>query len=217
MKRFLYFCALMLSLQLFAGSAAAVNSIGVDKTTYTVTENDGTAFVVVRVTRDTPGEVRVDFATSNGSATAGSDYQQSLGTLVFAPSETAKLVQVALIDDLVAEPTENFSLTLSNGQNGTVDPARSAATITINDNDGSSSTIGFDATDYAVAENVAGGEIVVSVVRQGDLSQEAVVNYATGDGTATANVDYGATSGSLVFSPGVSSRTIGIGINDDAT
>src|SRR4029450_8168160 len=44
-------------------------------------------------------EVTVNYATADGTATAGSDYQPFSGTLVFAPGETTKTVLVPIVGD----------------------------------------------------------------------------------------------------------------------
>ena len=47
------------------------------------------------------GTVTVDWATSDGTATAGQDYTAGSGTLAFAPGETSKTVSVATLADRV--------------------------------------------------------------------------------------------------------------------
>jgi len=60
------------------------------------------------------GPVTVNYATQNGSATAGSDYQAQSGTLSFAPGETTMTVRIAIFGDSTVEPDESFQLVLSN-------------------------------------------------------------------------------------------------------
>ncbi|WP_200376899.1 beta strand repeat-containing protein [Thiocystis violacea] len=57
--------------------------------------------------------VTVNYATANGTATAGSDYTAAAGTLTFAAGETSKTVTVPVIGDTTFEPNETFSVTLS--------------------------------------------------------------------------------------------------------
>ena len=63
-------------------------------------ENAGEALAFrVRLSRAAPRGLSVDYATSDGTATAGVDYVQTRGTLVFAAGDTAKTVIVIVHDD----------------------------------------------------------------------------------------------------------------------
>ena len=64
-----------------------------------------------------------------------------------------------------------------------------------------------------MAENA--GSFQVTVTRTGGTAGTATVGYSTVDGTATAGQDYAATSGTLVFQPGETSKTITIPILED--
>ena len=68
----------------------------------------------VYLSRILRGAVRVDYATSDGTATAGSDYRATSGTLTFWPGETVKTVSVPVLDDDHDEGPERLTLTLSN-------------------------------------------------------------------------------------------------------
>jgi hypothetical protein len=60
-------------------------------------------------------EVTVDYATTDGTAAAGSDFTAVTGgTLTFAPGATARMISISLIDDEVDEADETFTVTLSN-------------------------------------------------------------------------------------------------------
>ncbi len=72
----------------------------------------------------------------------------------------------------------------------------------------------FSPDYYSVLENV--GEFEVTVARQGaDLSQTVSVFYTTEDGTAVAGSDYEGASGTIVFAPGETSKTIRLRVIDD--
>jgi hypothetical protein len=81
---------------------------------------EGAANAVVTVIRreGDAGSVSVNFATSNDSATAGSDYTAVSGTLTFAPGETNKTIVVPVLQDSSPEDTELFNVTLSNPSGG---------------------------------------------------------------------------------------------------
>ena len=57
--------------------------------------------------------VTVNYATANGTATAGSDYTTASGTLTFAAGETTKTLAVGVIGDTAIENDETFTVTLS--------------------------------------------------------------------------------------------------------
>ena len=83
---------------------------------------------------DTMGRaVTVDFATLDGSATAGDDYRGAEQTVVFAPGETVKTVSIVLLDDEIAEEEESFSGRLSSPVGATI--ADGVGTVTIVDDD----------------------------------------------------------------------------------
>jgi hypothetical protein len=84
--------------------------------------SNGTASATFTLRLQAPGtnDVSVDFATSDGTALAGSDYVATNGTVTFAPGETSKPVTVRLTPDVPPEPEETFSLVLSNPVNGTL-------------------------------------------------------------------------------------------------
>ena len=76
----------------------------------------GTLAFAVSLDRATTGEVRVDYATADGTAAAGADYAAADGTLTFAAGETAKTVEVSALHDAAAEDDETLVLTLSNAR-----------------------------------------------------------------------------------------------------
>jgi len=76
------------------------------------------------------------------------------------------------------------------------------------------SSVQFSAANYTVNENA--GTATITVTRTGDVSGTVSVNYATSDGTAGQRSDYLATSGTLSFAAGETSKTFTISIIDDA-
>ncbi len=104
---------------------------------YTVDEGAGTATITVKRTGLTTGATSVHFATSDGTATAGQDYDPAQGVLNFAAGETERTFTVPITEDTLDEPDETVNLTLSGP-----DPAPGArlgtpstAVLTIVDND----------------------------------------------------------------------------------
>jgi hypothetical protein len=79
-----------------------------------VTENTPTATIIVTLSSYSTQTVTVNYATSNGTAVAPSDYVTASGTLTFAPGETTKAFTVAIVNDTTAESSdESLNLTLS--------------------------------------------------------------------------------------------------------
>lgn len=64
--------------------------------------------------------VSVNYATSDGTATAGSDYVAASGSVVFEPGSIKKTIQVQLYGDPVVEPDETFFVTLTSPKNVTL-------------------------------------------------------------------------------------------------
>ena len=75
---------------------------------------DATLDFTVRLHGAAASAVTVDYRTEDGTATAGSDYTETNGTLTFAPGEDKKTVSVPIIDDDVEDDGETFTLVLSN-------------------------------------------------------------------------------------------------------
>ena len=101
---------------------------------YSVGEDGGTATITVGRTGGTFGTVSVSYATSDGTATANSDYTPASGTLTFADGETTKSFSVVVTDEPSPEQDETVILTLSNPTGATLG-SPSSATLTILDTD----------------------------------------------------------------------------------
>ena len=106
-------------------------------------EGGGVARVIVERASPRLG-ASVDYATADGSATAGADYDARTGTLVFAPGEVTKTIEIPLRDDTAVEPAESFSVTLSRampdlGATATLAGA-ATTTVTIANDDASASS-----------------------------------------------------------------------------
>jgi Calx-beta domain len=78
-------------------------------------------------------DVSVHYATSDGTATAGSDYVASSGSVSFAPGQTQKTVLITVTGDDATEGDETFDVTLSSPVNATLANATDVVTIVDND------------------------------------------------------------------------------------
>ena len=71
----------------------------------------------------------MDYATSDGTAVAGSDYTAASGTLTFNAGDTSQTVQVTVLTDSEEEGQETLTLTLSSPSQASLDDATGAGTI----------------------------------------------------------------------------------------
>ena len=87
------------------------------------------ASFVVTLAAPSTQAVTVQYATSNGTATAGTDYANTSGTLTFLPGETSKTISVVVFGDTVMEGNESFVVSLSSPSGATIADATGAGTI----------------------------------------------------------------------------------------
>ena len=97
---------------------------------YSVTENCGQATISVTLNMTPVLPVTVDYATSDNTALAGSDYTAVSGALTFAAGVTYQEFTVDILQDSQVEGDESLWLTLSNVGNATIGP-HSPMTLTI--------------------------------------------------------------------------------------
>jgi Calx-beta domain/FG-GAP-like repeat len=179
-----------------------------------VTEgNSGTTSAVftVRLSDAIAVPVTVNYATADGTATAGSDYQSTSGTLTFAPGEVSKTIPVAVIGDRLGELNETFSVNLVSATNATIGDGTGIGTI---GNDDPPTINIWD--NLGVNEGDSGlWAINFTVVMSLRSDQPVTVEYSTADGTAIAGSDYQAASGTLTFAPFETSKTITVWVIGD--
>lgn len=181
----------------------------------TVTEGDsGSVNATFDVTLSTPSDqtVIVDYFTSNGTATEPADYTAVNGPLFFSPGQTLKTVTVPVNGDTLQEGDETFFVNLTNVTNAVIGDGQGIGTI--HDNEPAIATLNFSAVSYGGIEDC--GVIVVTVNRAGNTASIMSVQYATADGSASSRTDYTASSGTLTFGPGETSKTVPILISEDA-
>ncbi|MCO8055107.1 Calx-beta domain-containing protein, partial [Acinetobacter towneri] len=133
----------------------------------TINETAGTATYTVTLTGNTSLPVTVNYATANGTATSGTDYTSTSGTLTFAPGEASKTIIVPILNDHTIENSENYTISLSSPSNATINTG-SVSTAIIDDDvapvvdldaNNSSGETGYDyRTTYTV-----GGGLAVSI------------------------------------------------------
>ena len=90
----------------------------------------GTLAFAVQLDAASDAEVTVAYATADGTAVAGADYEGVSGRLVFAAGELEQTVEVATLEDLEAEDDETLTLALSDPQGATVDDGEGTGIVT---------------------------------------------------------------------------------------
>ena len=172
----------------------------------------GTAQFVVTMSIQSTQSVTVNYATRNGTAVAGQDFQTTSDTLTFNPNTTQLTIPVLTTDDATDEEDgETFTVSLSGA---TIESGKGTATGTINDNDEATLSI----ADVTVEE---GKTARFDVTLSPASDRTVTVQYATADGTgsnkAEAGSDYQQRSGPLTFSAGQLHKTIQITTLTDST
>ena len=97
--------------------AAATTTVSLSSPTASIVEgNSGSQSLTftVNLSAAASSAVTVNYATANGSATAGSDYNATSGTLTFAAGELSKTIAVSVLGDTTVEQNETFTVSLSN-------------------------------------------------------------------------------------------------------
>lgn len=86
------------------------------------------------------GALSIPYTTNDLTATAGSDYVNTSGTVTWAADDFAdKTISVPLMDDVVVEPSETFAITLGTPSNdGVLDRSNLEVTVTDDDHPGDS-------------------------------------------------------------------------------
>jgi hypothetical protein len=174
--------------------------------------NSGTKAVLLTTTLSpsSVGEVTVQYATANGTASAGSDYSAAAATMTFAPGVTSQTIPLDVMGDVLDEDNETFSVTLSNPTGAAID--RSTATATIVDNDTAKLKIGNASAAEGVAA-VSGLTFAVKLTLK--TARDVTVDYSTTPGTATAGADYLTRTGSLLIPAGSLTAKAVIPVLDD--
>jgi parallel beta-helix repeat protein len=178
----------------------------------TVPEAGGNATVPVTLSAPSADTVTVDYATTDGTAQAGSDYGAVNGTLTFAPGETTKDVTVPVTADNLDETDETLTVDLSNPDKATIADAHGDVTITDDD-----AAPALSIADTSVTEGTGGtSEATFTVSLSAPSGKTVKVDAVTADGSAVAPGDYTARHVALTFAPGDTSRTVTVPVTTDA-
>jgi hypothetical protein len=187
---------------------------------FNVIEDIGLLTITVQRTGGSAGNLSVNYATADGTATAGQDYTSTSGTLNFSNGETAKIFQIPIVNDDTTEPDETFTIAL-NSPNVETLGAPSLMVITVQDR---TTVPSLFMADVAVDEGGPGTttQAQFTLTLSAATGRTVSVNYATANFSAKGGAscgnqgtDYESVSGTFTFQPGNISTVIPVTVCGD--
>lgn len=191
-------------------------SVSLSQTAYAVGESAGAALINVRRSSGSAGAVTaavttVEFTTPD-AARAGIDYQHVTTNFVFASGETNKILVVPILSDALVEGPERFGVSVTNVTGGANIGFISNTVVTITDDDFYGQLAFSDARYYV---NEMAGSFVVTVTRTAGSGDTVKVRCFTLPGSAVEGRNFTGLTNTLVFAPGVLTRTFTIPLLHD--
>ena len=186
-----------------------------------VIEDVGLVTVTVLRQGGSSGQLTIDYATADGSATAGQDYTAVSGTLTFSGGETSKSFQIPITDDATTEPDETFTVSLSNPPS--LEALGTPNTLVVTIQDHTTVPVILQGNTFVVEGNTGDvTDMLFTFSLSAATGRSVSVNYSTSDlearGHASCNnenTDYETTSGTISFQPGNTSVTIPVKVCGD--
>ncbi len=167
---------------------------------YSVSEESGNAIITVSRSGSSTGIASVDYSVSANTATSGSDFTTTSGTLTWTDGDSSdKTFTIAITDDSLFETDETLSLLLSKPSTGAQLGQQQISTLTVLDND-PPPTIAFSYPLYTVDETDDYAYVYVS--RGNNINGTISVDYKVRPGSARISEDYIQVSGSLNWADG---------------
>ncbi|GCL43650.1 DUF4347 domain-containing protein [Dolichospermum planctonicum] len=193
---------------------------------------DGTANLIYTFTRTgtTTNALTVNYGVA-GTAIFNNDYTQigavgftpTTGTITFAAGSSTKTLTIDPTGDSTVESNETVALTLTTGTGYTIGTTTAVTGTITNDDVVASPSITLAVSPSSVLENGT-TNLIYTFTRTGATTNALTVNYNVA-GTATFNNDYTqigaatftATTGTITFAAGSSTKTLTIDPTADTT
>ena len=169
------------------------------------------ASFAVTLSAATGGSVTVGYVAAAGTATAGQDFTAVSGTLTIPAGAPSGTVVVPVVGDALDENDETFLVTLSGPVGATLNDGQ--ATGTILDDDPLPGLVVADCS--AIEGNTGSTDCVLTTTLAPASGRVVTVAYATSNGSAVAGSDYTASSGTLTFTPGTTTRSVAVPVLGD--
>jgi len=175
-----------------------------------VLKSSGTNLLITVVRSNVDnGTVGVSYATADGTAQAGVDYDANSGSLTFSNGIQFQTLSVQIISNRFIEGNRTFSVNLTNPTpTNAVLLTPYAATVTITDD---VAGLSFSGPTYSANKNSQ--QAVITVSRSNYTNSTVSVDFSTADGSG--GINYYPTNGTLVFTNGVTAQTFVVGWSDD--
>ncbi len=177
---------------------------------YSLREGGGSAHVIVTRSGGLASGVTVSYATQDGTAAVGQDYEWTYGTLSFGAGQTSAAFDVPIIQDGLGEGDETFTVQLSSARGRAVLGLRDSVPVTIVDDD---AYVRLVAASGSVVE---GGDATLTFQRVNSTAAGVSVDYRIVAVTADGADVTAAPSGSLTFGAGQLTRTLTVPTVQDA-
>jgi hypothetical protein len=149
--------------------------------------------------------VTVNYATADGTAKAGVDYQAASGTLTLNPGQASQTLKVQAIGSMMTEPDKTFSVNLSAPTDAFLKTPKATGKILNDDNQ-----LSIDNVSQTEGGSSGSTPFVFTVTLSPAAPFDVTVHFKTVDGTAKAGVDYTAESGTLTIPAGQTTGKISV-------
>ena len=165
-------------------------------------QEGGSVDFVVTLSTASSKSVAVGYATADDTAVSPGDYAAASSSLTFAPGETSKTVAVATFNDILHEPTETFTLGLTNPTNAEIQSGAGTGTGTITDDDAAPTAVTLSLNPAAVGESATATAVTVTAsLNNSPLPTATTVTVSRTGGTATPGTDYPAVTDFVITIP----------------
>lgn len=170
----------------------------------------GKVYFKVFLSEPAPYPVYFKFATEDGSAVAGKDYDAVSYHAYIGKNDRGVVIPVKTLDDAYDEHPENFFLKVYDVKGAVPVDTKGEGVILDDDYEPKLSVSGPSTTSE-------GTKAVMTVTLDEASGKQVTVAYTTKDGTAkTTDGDYLAASGTLTFAPGEKSKTVDVEVLKEA-
>ena len=165
---------------------------------------------VLKLSNPSTNAIQVSYATQDGTAIAGTDYEAKSGTVTFSPGQIYQSVAIRIIGNDSPAPNKTLLLNLSNPSTPYALSQTTATGTILNPN---SISVGNASIKEGSTGTISNMKLKVTLSKA--PKQNITVDYATQDGAAKAGSDYVAQSGTLTFMAGQTSKFVEVPIIGD--